>query len=190
MMRRRTVSVIGDASLPESDGRYALARELGRELVSGGYRVVTGGLGGCMEAVCRGARESPEYREGDTIGILPGYDPDEANEFVDVSLATGIFHSRNAIVANSDSVMAIGGGSGTLSEMAMAWIMQRLLIAFRVEGWSGRLADQRIDDRIRYPDIPDDRVYGVDTVEEAIGYLERLPKYNRNGFEPLRHGRI
>jgi len=182
--------VIGDASLPESDGRYALARELGRELVSGGYRVVTGGLGGCMEAVCRGARESPEYREGDTIGILPGYDPDEANEFVDVSLATGIFHSRNAIVANSDSVMAIGGGSGTLSEMAMAWIMQRLLIAFRVEGWSGRLADQRIDDRIRYPDIPDDRVYGVDTVEEAIGYLERLPKYNRNGFEPLRHGRI
>jgi hypothetical protein len=189
-MRRRMVSVIGNAGLPHGDLRYELAREMGRELVSHGYRVVTGGLGGCMEAVCRGARESPEYREGDIVGILPGYDPREANEYVDISIATGIFHARNSIVANSDAVIAIGGGSGTLSEIAMAWIMQRLIIAFRVQGWSGKLADQRIDHRIRYPDIPDDRVYGVDTVEEAIELLDLLKRYDSNGFEPVQPGSI
>jgi len=143
IIRRRMVSVIGDAGLSESDMRYGLAKDLGKELVSNGYRLITGGLGGCMKAVCKGAKESPKYMEGDIVGVLPGYDPSEANEFVDVPIATGIFHARNAIVANSDAVIAIGGGSGTLSEMAMAWIMQRLLIAFKVEGWSGKLADQR-----------------------------------------------
>ena len=189
-MRRRTVSVIGNAGLSESDPRYGLARELGGELITNGYRLVTGGLGGCMEAVCRGARESREYSEGDIVGILPGYDPDDANCYVDIPIATGIFHARNTIVANSDAVIAMGGGSGTLSEMAMAWIMQRLLIAFRVEGWSGELADRRLDHRIRYPDIPDDRVYGVDTVEEAIRYLELLPRYDSNGFETIQPGKI
>ncbi len=188
--RRRMVSVIGDAGLSESDMRYGLAKDLGRELVSNGYRLITGGLGGCMEAVCKGARESPAYMEGDIVGVLPGYDPSEANEFVDVPITTGIFHARNVIVANSDAVIAIGGGSGTLSEMAMAWIMQRLLIAFKVEGWSGKLADQRIDDRIRYPKIPGDRVYGVETVDEAIQLLKRLPQYDSNGFKPIQFERI
>jgi len=178
-MRRYAVSVIGDAFLSESDVRYGIARELGRALISNGYRVITGGLGGCMEAVCRGCRDSPAWKEGDVIGILPGYEPSEANDFVDVPIATGLSHYRNGIVANSDAVIAIGGGSGTLSEMALAWVMNRLIIAFRVEGWSGRLADRKIDGRVRYPEIPDDRVYGVDNVEEAIEYLKLIPRYNR-----------
>ncbi|MFP4170745.1 MAG: TIGR00725 family protein [Methanomassiliicoccales archaeon] len=182
-MRRRMVSVIGDSGLDESDPRYSIARELGRSLIDQGYRVVTGGLGGCMEGVCRGCKESPKAREGDIIGILPGYDPGEANPHVDVPIATGIYHARNVIVANSDAVIAIGGGSGTLSEMAMAWIMRRLIIAFRVEGWSGEMADRRIDQRVRYPDLPDDRVYGVDTVKEAMEYLELLPRYHRRAVE-------
>lgn len=178
-MGRYAVSVIGDAFLSESDVRYGIARELGRALISNGYRVITGGLGGCMEAVCKGCRDSPAWKEGDVIGILPGYEPSEANDFVDVPIATGLSHYRNGIVANSDAVIAIGGGSGTLSEMALAWVMNRLIIAFRVEGWSGRLADRKIDGRVRYPEIPDDRVYGVDNVEEAIEYLKLIPRYNR-----------
>lgn len=183
MRMRKIVSVIGNSSLPEWDERYAKARELGKALISGGYRVVTGGLGGCMEAVCRGCRESPEYREGDVIGILPGYDPGEANEYVDVPIATGIYHCRNAVVANSDAVIAIGGGSGTLSEMALAWIMQRLIIAYRVEGWSGEMADRRIDYRIRYPDVEGDRVYGVSNTEEALEYLKLIPLYSGRAIE-------
>jgi hypothetical protein len=70
--------------------------------------------------------------------------------------------------------------------MAMAWMLRRLLIAFRVEGWSGKLADARIDPRIRYNDIPDDRVYGVDRPEEAIELLDRLLPLYAGTLRPAR----
>ena len=70
------------------------------------------------------------------------------------------------------------GGAGTLSEIALAWQLKRLVIAFRVEGWSGRLADNRIDERVRYASIDDDRVYGANTPDDAIEILrDRLDKY-------------
>ncbi len=76
---------------------------------------------------------------------------------------------------------AIGGGAGTLTELAFAWIHRRLVIAFRVPGWSGRLAGTRIDDRVRFRSIPDDQVFGVDTPEEALAVLSaRLPSYRAN----------
>ena len=112
-------------------------------------------------------------------------DETRLDNLLDIALATGLDQARNFIVANSDAVIAIGGGAGTLSEMAAAWQLQRLLIAFRVQGWSGRLADTRIDERVRYPDIAEDRAHGVDTPQEAIELLRRwLPKYH------LRHGGI
>jgi len=135
--------------------------------------------------VCRGARESPKWREGDIIGVLPDYDPAEANEYVDVPITTGIGHARNVIMANSDAIIALGGGAVTLSEMALAWIMNRLLIAYRVKGWSGRLAGERIDQRVRYAEIEGDRVYEVDTAEEAIEYLRLIPRYDRRATEML-----
>lgn len=184
-MRRYIVSVIGDSDISESDERFVKGKGLGTALVDSGYRVLTGGLGGCMRAVCMGARESSKWREGDIIGILPGHDPRAANEFVDIPIATGIDHARNMIVANSDAVIALGGGSGTLSEIALAWIMNRLVIAYRVEGWSGKLADQRIDQRDRYPGIVDDRVYGVDTSKEALDYLRLIPCYDRRANEMI-----
>ena len=69
-------------------------------------------------------------------------------------------------------------GAGTLSELAFAWIYRRLVIAFRVPGWSGRLAGTRIDDRVRFPTIPDDQVFAVDEPEEAVAVLRaRLAQY-------------
>ncbi len=178
-MRRWIVAVIGDSSLDENDEKYILAKDLGKELISNGYRIITGGLGGSMEAVCEGARKSPEYKEGDIIGILPGFDPEEANSNVDIPIATGLNFGRNCIIANSDAVIAIGGGSGTLSEMAFAWAMRRLVIAYKVPGWSGELADKKIDERLRYSDIPEDRVYGVTSAKETLKVLHLIEKYKR-----------
>ena len=78
------------------------------------------------------------------------------------------------IVTNADAVIAIGGGAGTLSEMAFSWQKGKLLIAFRVEGWSGKLADTRIDGRDRKVSVDDDRVHGADTPKEAVDLLDDL----------------
>jgi len=125
-------------------------------------------MGGVMEAASRGARESPAWSPGTIIAILPGSDPDTANRWADVVLPTGLDHLRNAVVAQSDAVIAIGGGAGTLSEMAFAWIHRRLIVALRVDGWSGRLADKRIDERRRYPEMDNDRVFGAGSSIEAV----------------------
>jgi uncharacterized protein (TIGR00725 family) len=78
---------------------------------------VCGGLGGVMEAACRGAKDAG----GTTVGILPGTDRAAANPFVDVAVATGLGEARNALVVRAaDAVIAIGGGYGTLSEIALA----------------------------------------------------------------------
>ena len=109
------VSIIGGSTV--TDGEYALAERVGRELAERGHTVVCGGLTGAMEAVAKGASEAG----GETIGILPGEDRDEANEYVDVPVATGIGDARNALVAlNGDAAIAIDGGYGTLSEIALA----------------------------------------------------------------------
>ncbi len=79
--------------------------------------LICGGLGGVMEAACRGARESG----GTTVGILPGTDRSAANPYVDIAIPTGLGEARNAIVARSaDALIAIGGAYGTLSEIAFA----------------------------------------------------------------------
>lgn len=182
---RKIIAVIGDAKVPSGSEKYELARELGCRLIDEGYRVMTGGIAGVMEGVSKGARESENYTCGSIIGILPGFDPETANPYVDTPIACGLDIARNTIIVNSDAVIAIGGGAGTLSEIAFAWQLYRLIIGYRIDGWSGKLADTRIDWRIRYPDIPDDRVYGVDGTDEAIEHLNRLlPLYN------IRHKRI
>ncbi len=176
--RKRIVSVIGNALIEEGDDRYVLAKRLGAALIENGYRVASGGLSGVMEAVSKGARLSPAHCDGDVIGILPCWDPDAANRYVDIPIATGMDLARNVIVANTDAVIAIGGGSGTLSEISHAWALGRLIIAYRVEGVSGMFADTRIDKRVRYPEIQDDRVYGVDNENDVLEALVMMDRYN------------
>lgn len=95
----------------------AAAEEVGAGLAAGGAVVVTGGMGGVMEAACRGARS----RRGTTLGLLPGEDRSLANGWVSVAVATGLGELRNGlIVRTSDVVVAVGASPGTLSEVAIA----------------------------------------------------------------------
>ena len=95
----------------------ALAEEVGAAVAEAGAGLVCGGLGGVMEAACRGARS----RGGLTVGLLPGIDRDAANGWVVVALPTGLGEARNALVVRAaDAVVAVGGGWGTLSEIALA----------------------------------------------------------------------
>mgnify|MGYP002784291147 CR=1 FL=1 len=176
--RRRLVAVIGDANVPAGSQKDLLAEDVGRLLVDAGFRVLTGGLGGVMEAACRGARSSSRYQSGDTVAVLPGHDPADANPFVDIVIPSGLDHVRNSIVAHADAVIAIGGGAGTMSEICLAWIYKRLIVALRVVGWSGKVADQRVDERVRYPDEPDDRVFGATSAADAVRtVVERIGRY-------------
>ena len=109
------ISVVG-ASEPTDEAIY-MAEEVGRALATRGVTLVTGGLGGIMEAACRGAKSAG----GTTVGILPGSNPEESNRYVDIKVCTGIGYARNSIVVKSgSSVIAIDGAYGTLSEIAHA----------------------------------------------------------------------
>jgi uncharacterized protein (TIGR00725 family) len=121
------IGVIGESSFSEA-GHDGLAEEVGRRLAAAGAVLLCGGLGGVMEAACRGARAGG----GHTIGILPGTERTEANPFVDVAVATGLGQARNVlIVLSSDALIAIGGGFGTLSEIALALRHGRPVVGLR-----------------------------------------------------------
>ena len=109
------VSVIGGADCTPEEA--ALAEAVGGLLARQGYGVVCGGRGGVMAAVCKGVNQMG----GVTVGLLPGEDDSEANPWVQIVIPTGLGEARNALVARAGvGVIAIGGGYGTLSEIALA----------------------------------------------------------------------
>lgn len=109
------VSVIGAGEASPEECR--LAEAVGRTLAEAGAMVITGGMGGVMEAASRGCREAG----GITVGFLPGRDTREANRWVTIPLATAMGESRNSLVVRTgEAVVAIGGSWGTLSEIALA----------------------------------------------------------------------
>ena len=117
---RTLIGIIGSsrATKQVKDAAY----EVGRYVIKSGYSLVCGGLGGVMEAACRGAFEEAGENSGRIIGILPGTLKSDANPYVDINIPTGMGHARNMIIACcSDAVIALSGESGTLSEIAMAW---------------------------------------------------------------------
>ena len=107
---------------------YDLAVAVGRMAARRGWIVVTGGLGGVMEAAPRGAREAG----GLTLGILPGGDRGEANPFIQVAVATQIRHARNSIIAHTaDALVAVDGEYGTLSEIALGLKLGKPVIGLK-----------------------------------------------------------
>jgi uncharacterized protein (TIGR00725 family) len=109
---------VGVAAASQPDARTLdLARALGRLLAQSGAVVVCGGGYGAMAAVCAGARAAG----GVTIGLLPGSDRSEGNADLSVALPTGLGEGRNVLLVRASEVLvAVGGGFGTLSEIALA----------------------------------------------------------------------
>lgn len=115
MSRKRIIAVAGSGH--DNPELNALAERTGVLIAESGAILVNGGLGGVMRSSARGCRSAG----GTTVGLLPGLDPDEANEFIDVPVATGLGEMRNfLIVRAAGAVIALGTGYGTLSEVAIA----------------------------------------------------------------------
>lgn len=129
-MRRCYLGVVGPGATDSATSD--IAREVGRLAVERlAATVVCGGLGGVMEAAARGAAEAG----GMSVGFLPGSDRSEANEYLDVSVPTGLGELRDGLVVNaSDALVVVGGSWGTLGEVALA--SKRGLPVMSLGGWS------------------------------------------------------
>jgi len=114
------IAVIGGSEANTAE--LQLAYDAGFEIAHRGHTLICGGAGGVMREACRGAREGG----GKSIGILPGKDRADANEFVDFPIVTGLGFARNTVIARTaDALVAIGGKYGTLSEIAFAFICDK-----------------------------------------------------------------
>jgi uncharacterized protein (TIGR00725 family) len=161
----KLISVVGGGTCAAED--YARAREVGRLLAERGYGVVTGGLGGVMEAAHRGAQEAG----GLTIAVLPGTMRKSANPYAEVVLTTGMGDARNVIVATSGlAVIAVGGHFGTLSEMAFA--LKHNIPVIGLESWE--LPEHR---------LPNEGVRSVGSSEEAVDLVDELVRRGPGGEE-------
>jgi uncharacterized protein (TIGR00725 family) len=139
----------------------AWAEDAGAAIADAGAVLVCGGLGGVMEAACRGARS----RGGMTVGLLPGLDREDANGWVVVAIPTGLDEARNVLVVRAaDAVVAIGGAWGTLSEIALALKAGRPVVG--VATWELMRAGEPVEGVIRTEDA-------ARAVEEALARLNR-----------------
>jgi uncharacterized protein (TIGR00725 family) len=161
-MAQTLIAVIGGNQCTPEEA--AIAEEVGRLLAAKGATLVCGGLGGVMEAACKGAKAAG----GMTIGILPGDSRSAANPYVDLPIVTGMGHARNVIVVKSArAIIAVDGSYGTLSEIAHA--LQKGIPVIGLGTWSLSL-NGRTDEAIIRADSP------REAVEKAMAAAERAKR--------------
>jgi len=167
---RRLIAVIGSAQT--ADAAKNAAYEAGKEIIKAGFSLICGGLSGVMEAACRGAQEEAGENSGRIIGLLPGTSKQDANRYVDIAIPTGIGYARNAVVAcAADGVIAVSGGSGTLSEIAYSWQYGKPIVVIRgLPGVSPLLIGTALDSR------RPDTIYGAENAAEAISIIRKILK--------------
>jgi uncharacterized protein (TIGR00725 family) len=124
---------------------YDAAKEVGAQIAARNAITVTGGLGGVMEAACRGAKE----KGGMVVGIIPNEDMSYANPYCDIIIPTGIGFARNFITAYSaDVAIVVGGGAGTYIEACVAYQKGKPIVALAgTGGTADKIADTFLDDR-------------------------------------------
>jgi len=166
--RRPLVAVIGNSAAEENV--LASAEQVGRAIAGQGWNLLTGGGKGVMAAACFGFAQAKTDSAQVAVGILPSDDQDWANPYVDIAIPTGMGMARNAIIARTAAgLIAVGGSSGTLSEMALAWQFGKPLVALQgLGGWAGELAGRAIDDRRK------DVVFAAAGAEQAVAILAKL----------------
>lgn len=162
------VGVIGAQQAPQKV--LDIAEDVGREIVRSGFSLICGGLTGVMEAACRGAYSEAGPDSGHIIGILPGIKKAEANPYVDIAISTGMGYARNAIIAcAADALIAVSGGSGTMSEIAIAWQYGKPIIVIEnLPGISKELIGKSLDNR-RY-----DTIIGAKDASTALEIVRKL----------------
>ncbi len=142
---RPYVAVVGGGEVDAETA--AVAEQVGRELARRGAVVLCGGLGGVMEAACKGAKSEG----GTTVGILPTDTRDQANDYVDVAIATGMGEARNALVVRAaDVLIAVDGEFGTLSEIALALRTGKPVVG--IETWELSIRGEEADAILRIHD--------------------------------------
>jgi uncharacterized protein (TIGR00725 family) len=158
----KIIAVIGngdESHIPET--AKLIAHALGEEIAKSGCALICGGMDGIMKAACRGAKS----QNGLTIGILPGVDVNLANQYVDVPICTGmaIGMRDNLIIYSASAVIVIGGGAGTLGEIALAYMYKKpLIIVAGTGGWAGKLDGEFLDERKKM------KVLTASSAEEAV----------------------
>jgi len=137
------VAVIGGGVCGEDVSKTA--EDLGRMIAESGHVLICGGLGGVMEAVCRGAKMAG----GMAVGVLPG-DKIDANPHVEIAIATGMGHARNAIIVRSaDAVIALPGEYGTLSEIALALKMGKKVVSLKSWNVPGAISCDTAEEAVK-----------------------------------------
>jgi len=123
-----------------------IAYEVGKRIAERKHILICGGLGGVMEAACRGAKDGG----GLTIGILPGKEKIEANPFVDIPIVTAMSHARNAIIVRTaDVLIAVDGKYGTLSEIGLALAIDKKVVGINTWDIEGIISVRSVDEAMR-----------------------------------------
>ena len=164
----KKIGIIGPNKSMCDQQLYDFGVQLGRQAATNARTFICGGLGGFMEAVCKGVKQSPVTFSGQTIGILPDATTDNANPYIDIAIATGQGIARNIIIVNTaDIIIAAGGGAGTLSEIAFAWQQKKTVLCVTLfDGWAKELAGRNLDSRANGLLIP------VNSIEEVLRHLD------------------
>lgn len=162
-MRKFQIVVIGGSDEHEYSDE---AWQIGKAIAENGAVCVTGGRGGVMESVSKGA----DAAGGFVIGIVPDDSLDAANPYCSAVIATGMGWGRNYInVLSADLIVAIGGKAGTLNELSYAWALNVPVVACTFAGgWGQWIASNRIDSR------KGSDVFVAASVEETVEYITRL----------------
>jgi len=166
LSRRKQILVIGSGKDDCSDTAYRTAYQVGLEIGRRGVVLLTGGLGGVMEAASKGAKEAGGF----VIGIIPQDEKSAANPYCDAVIATGIGLARDFLTAYSaDAVIIVGGGAGTMIEAAAAY--QKMIPIIAVKG-SGGTADKLVDNYLDERKI--EIIQGEPSAKNAVETALRL----------------
>ena len=166
MAKKIQILIIGHNTSGCTDEHSKVAYDTGSEVAKKGHVLVTGGLGGVMEASCHGARDS----NGLTVGIIPQADASMANQYCDIVIPTGMGLTRDFINAlSADGIIIIGGGSGTLSEICAAYMHKKPMVAIRnMGGVNAQFIDNYMDHRQNI------KIIGVDSPKQAVDKILEL----------------
>ena len=189
MSRPTLITIIGksakDPRDPVPPKALRAAEDVGRLIAERKGIVVTGGLSGVMEAASRGARSAG----GLVIGILPGFDKRDANEFVDIAITTGMGWMRNTLtVRAADAVIMISGGIGTLNELTVAYEIKPTVILEGTGGWSSRIREVAYEGK-HLEEAKIAELHYAQTPQEAVDMAFALAARGESGRDSAREYR-